>query len=63
MLDPSTAESMFSRIDDSMTQDPKYYTDSLVLTPRTAYDYGTTHLSVLDQDGNAVSATTTINLL
>ena len=54
---------MLSQIDDTRTHEPKYYTDPLVIPDRVAYDYGTTHLSVLDEDGNAVSATTTLNLL
>ena len=54
---------MLSQIDYNRTHEPNYYTDPLVIPDRVAYDYGTTHLSVLDQDGNAVSATTTLNLL
>ena len=63
ILDPNTASTMLSQIDHNRTHEPDYYTDPLVIPERVAYDYGTTHLSVLDQDGNAVSATTTLNLL
>ena len=63
MLDPNTANAMLSQIDHSRTHEPDYYTDPLVIPDRVAYDYGTIHLSVLDQDGMAVSATTTLNSL
>lgn len=63
LLNPNTAKTMLSQIDDKATYEPKYYTDPLVIPERVAFDYGTTHLSVLDEDGNAVSATTTLNLL
>ena len=63
ILNPNTANTMLSQIDHSRTHEPDYYTDPLVIPDRVAYDYGTTHLSVLDQDGIAVSATTTLNLL
>ena len=63
MLDPRTAECFLSLIDDSMTHDTSYYTDPRVIPEQMEYDYGTTHLSVLDQDGTAVSVTTTLNLL
>ena len=60
MLDLGTAENMFSRIDDNQTHDPDYYMDPL-LPEVAAHDRGTSHLSVLDEDGNAVSLTSTIN--
>ena len=63
ILDPNTANTMLSQIDYNRTHEPDYYTDPLVIPDRVAYDYGTTHLSVLDQDGNAVSATITLNFL
>ena len=63
MLNPDTAECLLSLIDENMTHDISYYTDPLVVPKHKEYDYGTTHLSVLDEDGNAVSVTTTLNLL
>ncbi|GFS21750.1 gamma-glutamyltranspeptidase 1 [Elysia marginata] len=44
-------------IDDSKTHEPAYYNPSAAITD----DQGTTHLSVLDGQGNAVSITSTIN--
>ena len=55
MLNPDTAECLLSLIDDNTTHDISYYTDPLVVPEQKEYDYGTTHLSVLDEDGNAVS--------
>ena len=60
MLNVSTAENMFSRIDDNQTHDPDYYMDPL-LPGVAAHDRGTSHLSVLDENGDAVSLTSTIN--
>ena len=60
MLNMSTAESMFSRIDDNQTHDPDYYLEP-VLPVVAAHDHGTSHLSVLDENGDAVSLTSTIN--
>ena len=62
MLNPGTAESMFSRINDSTTHEPDYYMEP-VLTRRTAHDHGTSHLSVLAENGDAVALTSTINNL
>ena len=44
-------------INDNSTQANSYYDPYFVTTE----DEGTTHVSVLDKDGNAVSATDTIN--
>ena len=63
MLNPDTAECLLSLIDENLTHDISYYTDPRVIPERKEYDYGTTHLSVLDEDGNAASVTTTLNLL
>ena len=60
MLNVSTAESMFSRIDDNQTHDPDYYMEPF-LSRVAAHDHGTAHLSVLDENGDAVSLTSTIN--
>ena len=44
-------------INDSFTQPPGFYDPWFVTTG----DRGTTHVSVLDKEGNAVAATDTIN--
>lgn len=44
-------------INETSTQANSYYDPYFVTTE----DEGTTHVSVLDEDGNAVSATDTIN--
>ena len=61
MLLSTTAENMRSRIQDTTTHDPSYYSNSTVLTMRS--DHGTTYLSVLAPNGDAVAATSTINQL
>ncbi|XP_022086450.1 gamma-glutamyltranspeptidase 1-like [Acanthaster planci] len=57
MTSQAYADSLRAAIDDNMSHDPSYYT---------AYynqpDSGTSHLSVVDTHGNAVAATSTINL-
>ena len=60
MLDPTTAENMFHRIDDNRTHEPDYYMEPL-LTGAAAHDHGTSHLSVLAENGDAVALTSTIN--
>ncbi|GFN91269.1 gamma-glutamyltranspeptidase 1 [Plakobranchus ocellatus] len=51
------ADSIRQLITDNVTHDYHYYGPSFY-TPKTS---GTSHLSVLDQDGNAVAVTSTIN--
>ncbi|XP_022108892.1 gamma-glutamyltranspeptidase 1-like isoform X2 [Acanthaster planci] len=57
MTSQSYADALRAAIDDNQTNDPSYYT---------AYYYqpdgGTSHLSIVDTHGNAVSATSSINL-
>lgn len=56
---PEFADEAFEKIDDATTsQDPAFY-GAVQWQPE---DHGTSHVSVLDGDGLAVSATTTINL-
>ena len=61
MLLQTTADTMRSRIQDSMTHDSSYYQDSIVFTAPS--HHGTTHLSVLAPNGDAVAATSTVNQL
>lgn len=57
MMDPKTAEKMKSMIRDNQTFPPSYYN----ITYPLPHESGTCHFSVLDQEGNAVALTTTIN--
>lgn len=50
-------DSIRARIDDATTHGVQYYDPSFDFDP----DYGTTHLSVLAQDGSAVAMTSTVN--
>lgn len=63
MLDLNTAKEMFSRITDDMTHNQDYYMwPSKYTGGDTAHDHGTSHLSVLAENGDAVACTSTINL-
>lgn len=59
MLDKSLARRLQSRIDIAHTFPPNYYSRDLRFSTE---DHGTTHVSIADGDGMAVSATSTINL-
>lgn len=60
MLDVDTAADMRSRITDYTTHNVEYYLENQpLLNPDS---HGTTHLSVIDEKGNAVGITSTINL-
>ena len=60
MLLSTTAEDMRSRIQDNTTHDPSYYREPMVFS-YVPSDIGTSHLSVLAPNGDAVSATSTVN--
>lgn len=57
-MDPTTADIMRSKITDNTTHDSQYYMSKLEYNPPS---YGTTHLCVLDEEGNGVAITSTIN--
>ena len=57
MMSQATADYLRSKIWDNQTHHVDYYADFYVNV-----DHGTSHLSVLDQEGNAVALTSTINL-
>ena len=61
MLNTSTADYMRSRIQDSTTQNSSYYQEPTVFSIPS--DFGTSHLSVLASNGDAVAATGTVNSL
>ena len=61
MLNKSVSSAMFERIDDSMTFDPDHYIDPFNTPLAAAHDHGTSHLSVLADNGDAVSVTNSIN--
>ena len=58
MLEPELGDTLRQKIWDNKTYtDVSYYADSF-----SNADYGTTHVAVLDQYGDAVSVTSTINM-
>lgn len=57
MLSIEFAESLKKKINDNTTFDPKYYGGRW----NQIKDHGTSHLSIIDSERNAVSMTTTIN--
>ncbi|XP_065684540.1 glutathione hydrolase 1 proenzyme isoform X1 [Hydra vulgaris] len=57
ILDDNHAEQKRLKINDSVTRENKFYSKFFTNTQ----DSGTTHVSVIDKEGNAVSATDTIN--
>jgi gamma-glutamyltranspeptidase/glutathione hydrolase/leukotriene-C4 hydrolase len=60
MMDIKAANMMRSMINDSTTHnDPEYYT--INSTEYNPMSHGTSHLSVVDEDGSTVAVTTTIN--
>lgn len=58
MLNPVHAAWLRSRISLRKTHDPSFYTDAI----DAVHDHGTTHISVMDDRGMAVSVTSTVNL-
>lgn len=62
MLKPATSEKMFSRISDSTTHDTGYYAEEPPVGTANRKQ-GTSHLSVLAANGDAVAVTSTINTL
>ena len=61
MLNTTVSSAMFERIDDSKTFDPDHYIDPFNTPLSAAHDHGTSHLSVLAKNGDAVAVTNTIN--
>ncbi|CAH2075998.1 unnamed protein product [Thlaspi arvense] len=57
MLSPKFAQDLKSKINDEKTFDPKYYGAKW----NEINDHGTSHLSIIDSERNAVSMTSTIN--
>ena len=62
MLDLNVAKEMFSRITDDTTHNQDYYLWPFETSGNEAHDHGTSHLSVLAENGDAVAFTSTINL-
>ena len=62
MLDLNAAKEMFSRITDDMTHNHDYYMWPINTFGNEAHDHGTSHVSILARNGDAVAATGTINL-
>lgn len=51
------ADSLWRKISDEMTHPPAFYDSKM----ETVEDHGTAHVSVLAENGDAVSVTSTIN--
>ena len=60
MLNPETAAVMRGRIDDNTTHNSSYYVNFPLLFDSLS-PFGTSHLCVLAENGDAVAATSTIN--
>ncbi len=59
MLREETAAEMRSKITDNSTHNTSYYLYPLLFSPPSPH--GTSHLSVLADNGDAVAATSTVN--
>lgn len=60
MIDPSFINRIRAMISSNRTHNSSYYSS---VKASSSDHFGTTHVSVLDEDGLAVSATSTINQL
>lgn len=60
MIDPSFIKRIRAMISSKRIHEPTYYS---AMKASSSDHFGTTHVSVLDEDGLAVSATSTINQL
>jgi gamma-glutamyltranspeptidase/glutathione hydrolase len=59
---PDYARELATRIADDKVQKPEAYGDKSLVPAEAAHDHGTSHLCVVDGEGNVVALTTTVNL-
>ncbi len=55
------ARELFTRITDDVTHSQEYYMYPSIEYGEAAHDHGTSHLSVLAENGDAVACTSSIN--
>jgi gamma-glutamyltranspeptidase/glutathione hydrolase len=62
LASPDYARELAARVADDKVQKPEAYGDKSLVPPDAAHDHGTSHLCVVDGEGNVVAMTSTVNL-